>query len=382
MRFPANLSGWIVCFAVFLGSALPANAQPAASSPVVSPDVGADRKVTFRLRSPNVKDVKISGDFTPKDVAMTADAQGVWSYTTSPLEPGFYGYYFKVDGVRIPDPGNLLITSGAQYLKSYFEVNGDKPGFWSVRDVPHGTLHENTYKSPTLGTIRRMVVYTPPGYQASSDKTYPVVYLYHGSGDNETMWSRAGRANYIMDNLLAEGKTKPALLVMPYGHSSVPPGPEGGTGGKELYEVSIIERDLIDNVIPLIEREYRVGKQAKDRAITGISMGGYQSLTIGLNNPTVIGHVAGFGAGFRNNQNLDANFKALLANKDVAQKELKLVSIMIGAADGAVAANRRVDALLTKSGITHELIETQGGGHSWLTWRGHLRDLLPKLFKK
>jgi enterochelin esterase family protein len=381
MRCLPTILGAIASAAILLVNAREADAQPAASSPVVSPEVLPDRKVTFRLRSPNVKDVKITGDFTMKDVAMTKDAQGVWSFTTGPLAPGFYGYYFKVDGLRIPDPGNLQITSGAQYLKSYFEVNGDTPGFWSIRDVPHGALHENLYKSPGLGTIRRIVVYTPPGYQASSDKTYPVLFLYHGSGDNETMWSRAGRANFIMDNLLAEGKAKPALLVMPYGHSTVPPGPEGGTGGKELYEVSIIEKDLLDNVIPLVEREYRASKKSKDRAITGISMGGYQALTIGLNNPSVIGNVAGFGAGFRANQNLEANFKGLLANKEAAQKELKLVSIMIGAADGAIAANRRVDALLTKNGIAHDLIETQGGGHSWLTWRGHLRDWLGKLFR-
>jgi enterochelin esterase-like enzyme len=347
---------------------------------VVSPQVDADRKVTFRLRSPNVKDVKLTGDFTAKDVQMTKDDKGVWSHTTGPLEPGVYGYYFKIDGLRVPDPANLLISSGAQYLKSYVEVPGERPEFWAVRDVPHGALHEHFYKSPTLAGTRRMVVYTPPGYQASSAKTYPVLFLYHGSGDNETYWSRVGRANFIVDNLLAEGKTKPALLVMPYGHSSVPPGPEGGTGGKELYEVSVIQKDLLENIIPLVEREYRVSKESKDRAITGISMGGYQAMTIGLNNPTVIGHVAGFGAGFRANQDLESNFKSLLGDKDQAKK-LKLVSIMIGAADGAVAANRRVDQFLTAHGIDHESIVTPGGGHHWLTWRGHLRDLLPRLFK-
>ena len=245
--------------------------------------------------------------------------------------------------------------------------------------MPHGALHEHWYKSPTLPGTRRIVVYTPPGYALLSDKSYAVLFLYHGSGDNETYWTRVGRANFIMDNLLAEGKTRPAIMVMPYGHSTVPPGPEGGTGGKELYEVSVIQKDLLENIIPLVEKEYRVGKEGKDRAITGISMGGYQAMTIGLNNPSVIGHVAGFGAGFRANQNLEANFKALLADKEKA-KQLKLVSIMIGATDGAVAANRRVDQFLTTNGIGHELIVTPGGGHHWLTWRGHLRDLLPKLF--
>ncbi len=366
----------------FFANSPRAAAQPAASSPVVSPEVGADRKVTFRLKEPNLKSVQISGDFAAKDVAMTKDDKGIWSYTTGPLQPGIYGYYFKMDGLRVPDPGNLFISSGTDYLKSYFKVpSGDKTEFWAVRAVPHGALHEHYYISPSLGTTRRIIVYTPPGYGNAAVKTYPTVYLYHGSGDNETYWSHVGRANFIMDNLLAEGKVKPALLVMAWGHSSIPKGPEGGAKGVELYEVSKIEKDVLESIIPLMEKEYRVGKEAKDRAITGISMGGYQALTIGLNNPTKFGYVAGFSAGFRANQSLDANFKALTSDVEAAQKNLRFVWIGIGSEEsGSIKSNNRVADFLKSKGIANEFAVVPGGVHSWLSWRAYLRDWLPKLF--
>lgn len=369
-----------IAFLVLGGSAF---SQPVTTSPVVSPQLGADRKVTLRLQAPGAQTVRIMGDFLPAETNMTKDDKGVWSYKTGPLTPGVYGYFFRLDGTRIPDPGNLLISAGASYLKSYVEVEGGQPEFWSVRDVPHGTLHEHFYKSASLGTTRRIVVYTPPGYgqAAASRKTYPALYLYHGSGDNETFWSRVGRGNFIMDNLLADGKTKPALLVMCYGHAAVPPEPEGGANGAELYSVSKIEKDLLESIIPLVEKEYRVGKEAKDRAITGLSMGGYQSLTIGLNNPSTFGYVAGFSGGFRASTDLAANFKGLLANVENARNELKFVRIEIGAKEpGGVGANQRVEEFLTSKGIPHEWVVTPDGMHSWLSWRGYLRDLLPKLF--
>jgi enterochelin esterase family protein len=372
----------LVVTACFLMLGARAYAQPVLNSPVVSPQVSPDRKVTVRLPAPDAKTVTVTGDFTrTAETPMTKDDKGVWSFTSPVLEPGVYGYFFKLDGVRVPDPGNLLISSGATFLKSYVEVNGDQPQFWSVRDVPHGTLHENLYKSPSLGTTRRIMVYTPPGYNESNKKDYPVLYLYHASGDNETFWFKVARANFIMDNLLADGKAKPALIVTCFGHTSVPPGPEeGGPGG--LYDVNLIEKDLLENVIPLVEKEYRVSKQGKDRAIAGHSMGGYHAMTIGLNNPDKFGYVAGFSAGFRANQDLDANFKGLLADPKKSNEELQHVWVQVGAdeGNGMIGPNRSVDAFLTSKGIKHDLVVIPGGWHSWMTWRGSLRDLLPQLF--
>lgn len=381
MKLNPKLFATLAVVVCFLALGQRAYSQPTFGSPVVSPEVSPDHKVTLRLLAPNAKDVKVMGDFVTNELAMTKDDKGVWSFTTPTLAPGVYGYYFRVEGVRIPDPGNLLISSGARFLKSYVDVPGEKPEFWAVRDVPHGTLHEHLYKSPSLGTTRRVIVYTPPGYNASAAKTYPVVYLYHGSGDNETYWSRVGRANSIMDNQLAEGKCKPALLVMAYGHSSVPPGAEGGENGVELYEVSVIKKDLLENVIPLIEKEYRVGKSGKDRAILGMTMGGYQAMTIGLNNPSKFGYVAGLSAGFRADQDLESNFKGLLSDPAGANKELKLVWIGIGSTEtGGIAINRRVEEFLTSKGIKHEWAVVEGGTHTWVSWRGYFRDLLPRLF--
>jgi enterochelin esterase family protein len=376
---PSRTLAIVACF-LMLGVRV--YAQPVLNSPVVSPEVSPDRKVTVRLSAPDAKSVSVTGDFNrTTETAMTKDAKGVWSFTTPVVEPGVYGYFFKLDGVRVPDPGNLLISSGATLLKSYVEVPSDKPQFWSVRDVPHGTLHENLYKSPSLGTTRRIMVYTPPGYNESNKQDYPVLYLYHASGDNETFWFKVARANFIMDNLLADGKAKPALIVTCFGHTSVPPGPEEGISAG-LYDVSLIEKDLLENVIPLVEKEYRVGKQAKDRAIAGHSMGGYHALTIGLNNPDKFGYVAGFSAGFRANQDLEANFKGLLADVQKSNQELKHVWIQAGADETAdmIGQNRRVDEFLTGKGIKHEFDLIPGGWHSWITWRGSLRDLLPKLF--
>jgi enterochelin esterase family protein len=307
-------------FAVGVASAQPAsNAGPGVPT-VISPEVAADRTVTFRLFAPNAQAVTLNGDFFREGGAgmpLVKGADGVWSLTLPAQEPGVFGYYFRLDGVRMIDPGNLLLSSGEEFLKSYVEVPGDGPQFWSVRDVPHGELHEVLYRNPSLAQPqRRIYVYTPPGYDAAAAKTYPVAYLYHSTTDNETFWPRVGRANYIMDNLIADGKAKPAILVMPFGHTSVPRGPEPGAGGQDLYDVAVIGDDLVAHIIPTMEKEFRVGKTAKDRAIFGFAMGGYQSATIGLNHPGVFGYVAASSANFQTKPNMDlaVNFQPLLAN--------------------------------------------------------------------
>src|SRR3954463_6420293 len=225
---------------------------------VVSPEVAADRKVTLRLFAPNAKEVTLNGDFFttgPTSAPMTKDANGVWSITMPPQEQGIFGYYFRVDGVRMIDPSNLLVTSSTEFLKSYVEIPGDSPAFWAVRDVPHGQLHEVWYKNPALG-VRRAYVYTPPGFDAAAAKTYPTAYLLHSTTDNETFWARVGRANFIVDNSIADGRAKPLLLVMPFGHTSVPRGPEEGAGGTDLYDVAVIGKDIVEYLMPVIEKQF------------------------------------------------------------------------------------------------------------------------------
>ncbi|MEI6862108.1 MAG: alpha/beta hydrolase-fold protein, partial [Verrucomicrobiota bacterium] len=277
MKLPRSLLSRLLSAALLLAlAASPAYAQPASNAAngavqVVSPEVAADRSVTFRLYVPNARAVVFNGDFYPEGSAGQAMAKadnGVWSLTLPPQPPSIMGYYFRVDGVRIIDPSNLSISSSAEFLKSYVEVPGDGPSFWSVRDVPHGQLHEVWYRNPALGQ-RHAIIYTPPGYDAASAKTYPAIYLLHSTTDNETFWSRVARANFIVDNLLADGKAKPVLLVMVFGHTSVPRGPEEGAGGTDLYDVAVIGRDVVENVLPLVEREFHAGKTPADRAIFG-----------------------------------------------------------------------------------------------------------------
>lgn len=366
------------------------HAQPAANAngalQVVSPDVAADNKVTFRLYAPNVKQVRLTGDMIANNTNLKKDeATGVWSFTTpEPLPAGYYGYYFNIDGIRSSDPSNLNTFGGGRYMKSYYEVKGDGKQFWSQRPVPHGILHEVLYENPTLGS-RRVLVYTPPGYNAAENKTYPAVYLYSGSGDNETYWSRIGRAHFIMDNLIADGKAKPALVVMPYGSAVLPaPGDGQEDTADGTYGVKAIERDLIGSVIPTIEKHFKVGKTPADRAIFGFSMGGYLAPTIGLNHPEVFGWVAGSStAGFRGTGVPNQNFKPLEAQLDLAKKNFKFIGLMVGTGPGetgGTAGNKAAVDHLTGLGLKVEWSQPQGGLHAWHSWRGYFRDLMATKF--
>lgn len=359
------------------------NANGAAQ--VVSPDVAADRSVTFRLYAPNAKSVTLNGDFTLQgipDTSMTRDTNGVWSRTLPPREPGIYGYYFRVDNLRIVDPGNLYITSGAQYLKSFVAVEGGGPQFWSQRNVPHGEVHEVWYQHPTLGQ-RRFFVYTPPGYDGTSPKTYPAVYLLHAATDNESFWTQIGRANFIMDNLIADGEAKPALVVMSFGHLAVPPGPEGGTNAGDPNDAMAIGRDITEQVMPIVEKEYHAGKEAKDRAIFGFAMGGYQAVSIGMNHPGVFGYVAGSSATFRPNTDLAGFFKGLNADLPGAKENIKFINLMVGSQEsGSIPANKRVADYLTGLGLKTEMTTPSGGTHTWQSWRGYFRDLMERKFFK
>jgi enterochelin esterase-like enzyme len=362
------------------------HAQPATNSEaalqVVSPEIGADRSITFRLYAPNVRAVTLNGDFfheAASGPAMTMNTAGIWSYVLPPQEPGIYGYYFRTDGVRVPDPSNLLISSSTQYLKSYVEVPGEQPQFWSVRDVPHGQLHELWYRNPTLGQ-RHVIIYTPPGYDPAAMRTYPVIYLMHSTSDNETFWPRVGRANFILDNLIAEGKTRPAILVMPFGHTSVPRGSEEGAGGKDLYDVAVIGRDLVEQVMPLVETKFHASHEAADRAIFGFAMGGYHAVTIGLNHPGLFGYVVGSSANFRPAMDLATNFAPLNADLSSAKKNLHYLAMMTGTGEaGGIPQSKRVADYLSGLGL-HVEWSTPYGTHTWNSWRGYFRDLLERKF--
>jgi enterochelin esterase-like enzyme len=371
---------------VLLALASLARAQPATNAAngavqAVSPEVAADRSITFRLYAPNAKSVTLHGDFyaanNSNGPALVRGENGVWTITIPPQPAGVHGYYLRVDGLRLPDPSNLALSTSTEFLKSYVEVPGEAAQFAALRDVPHGELHEVFYKNSALGQ-RRVIIYTPPGYDPAATRTYPALYLLHSTTDTEVFWTRIGRAHLILDNLLAEGKARPMLLVMPFGHTSIPRGPEEGAGGNDLYDVSVIGKDIVENIIPLLETRFHAGKSAADRAIFGMAMGGYQAITIGMNYTGTFGYVTASSANFRANMDLAANFKSF--NADAAKRDLRYFAMMAGTAEsGSYPQSTRVVTYFNALGVKTDWM-TPEGSHTWHSWRGYLREMLEKKF--
>ena len=360
-RIRAGLSVCSLC-AVTLALSPSARAQQNAQH-VTPTQVNAERKITFQFYAPKATSVKVEGGLRAD---LVKGDNGVWTATTAPLEPDVYTYHFLIDdSIRLLDPANPN-TKGLQ--ESLLVVPGATPEPWEEQNVPHGAIHIHSYTSKALGVTRRLHVYTPPGYDAKGRTRYPVLYLLHGSGDDDSMWNSIGRANVIMDNLIAAKKAQPFVVVMPLGH--VPPGADRRKG---------FENDLLQDVIPLIESNYNVRTDAQHRAIAGLSMGGFQSMTVGLNHLDKFAYVGVFSAGLRDNLAGPGDFPDLTSNPKQANDKLKLLYIWIGKNDFLIRNAQQFDAFLTEKGITHLYHETEGT-HEWPVWRHALADLAPRLF--
>jgi enterochelin esterase family protein len=346
-----------------------ASAQPPRQAPTVSPEVNPDRSVTFRLRAPKATEVAVSGEWPGGTKPMTKDDQGVWSVTVGPLAPELYGYGFVIDGVRTADPGNPAVKPMRSPTTSILDVPGEKPLLHDFTDVPHGTVHSHVYWSKSLGKKRNLCVYTPPGYD-KTEKSLPVLYLLHGAGDNEGTWTALGRAHFILDNLLAAGKVVPMIVVMTDGHAAFAK-PDGARG------VPFTE-DFLHDVMPLAEANYHLDPKPTRQAIAGLSMGGGQSLTIGLNHPELFGWVGAFSAAVGQPETA---FATPLSDPDKTNKSLKLLWIACGKDDGLIARNKTFADLLEKKGIKHQFLTTEGN-HSWPVWRKYLAEFTPLLFKE
>ena len=342
--------------------AMPLRAQQNAPH-ITTAQVGAERRVTFQFYAPKATSVKVEGGLRAD---LVKGENGVWTATTGPMEPEVYTYHFLIDdSIRLLDPANPN-TKGLQ--ESLLVVPATTPQPWEEQNVPHGAIHIHSYASKALGVTRRLHVYTPPGYDAKGRTRYPVLYLLHGSGDDDSMWNSIGRANVIMDNLLAAKRAQPFVVVMPLGH--VPPNADRRKG---------FENDLLQDVIPLIESNYNVRTDAPHRAIAGLSMGGFQSMTVGLNHLDKFAYVGVLSAGLRDNLAGPADFPELTSNPKQANEKLKLLYIWIGKNDFLLKNAQQFDALLTEKGITHLYHETEGT-HEWPVWRHALADLVPRLF--
>ena len=365
---------------------------------VRSPDVHGDRRVTFRLRAPEAARVDLVGEVLQGKgpQVMTKDADGVWSITIGPLPPEIWIYNFRIEGVDLPDPANIsqMPRAAGTAISSFVEVPGDVAAFYDARPVPHGDVRMVLYESKAMGVNRYLWVYTPPNYDTSRDR-YPVYYLLHGNGETQSGWVANGRANLILDNLIAAGNAAPMIVVMPHGHpiqsASVGPPvvvpPYGGDPG--MLNFTLFTRDLLDQIIPLVDRRYRVYTDPAHRAIGGLSMGGFQSLEIGLAHPELFGYVLAYSGGFGSLGpqppaapiETQAPWVQLLANPSATTKRLQLLFLGCGQQEtGMLAPGQRLVRLLQERGINAHWSDYPGR-HVFSVWRNLLHESVPLLFR-
>jgi enterochelin esterase-like enzyme len=360
----------VLCLSILCRPAPQLRAQQFQS--IISPEINSQHQVTFRLLAPNATQVGLQAQFLQAARPMTKDSKSIWHVTVGPVEPDIYEYNFIVDGLSVVDPSNSWLKVWLRNSRNLVEIPGDEPMFYEEQQVPHGTLHIHKYQSKSLGVPRQFYLYTPPGYETNRNTKYPVLYLFHGFGDPVDAWIGIGRANLIMDNLIAANKAKPFIIVMPYGHTPSSPPVMRSIGRYEAFE-----KDLIEDVIPYVQECYRLGTEQKDRAIAGLSMGGGQSLTIGLGNPDVFGWVGAFSSAIPEEQKLEE----LLDKPEAINEKLKLLWIGCGRQDFLFEANQKFLERLKADKIKHISNITEGA-HEWRIWRNYLNELAPLLFKK
>lgn len=370
-------------------------------APIVSPEVKADHTVTFRIQAPAADSVQITGDFLPPakmktqwgmiDVPGTAKLtkgeKGIWTFTSQPLASDLYSYTVIVDGFKTTDPSNVYIIRDVSSVFNVFIVGGGKGDLYQVSKVPHGSVTRRWYDSPGNGMARRATIYTPAGYETSKEK-YPVLYLLHGMGGDEEAWIALGRTSQILDNLIAQGKAKPMIVVMTNGNVAQEAAPGESNLGYVKPSMQMDHtmdgkfEETFPDVIKFIESNYRVKAEKSGRAIAGLSMGGYHSLHISRFYPNTFDYVGLFSAAIMSNDKATSEvYKNFDSTLDAQMKNgYKLYWIGIGKADFLYKANEEYRAKLDKKGMKYTYVETEGG-HTWTNWRVYLSQLTPLLFK-
>ena len=393
---------------LLLGTAALLMAQPPQrevnpNNALKSPEVLPDHRVVFRIYAPKASSVEVTGDFVTQGLApagkLTKDDKGVWSATVGPLPPDLYTYVFNVDGVRTIDPKNGTVKQATDTMPggpidSLVYIQGPGTEFEDIGQGPRGDVREVWYFSKALKVMRRLHVYTPPGYDQSTAK-YPVFYLIGGGFDNDSAWNSIGRVNFIMDNLINQGKAKPMIVAMPSESVDVPgaapaqtrgttPGGRGNTPESLNQQYDTFGDDLLHSVIPFVEGRYRVLASQPSRAIAGLSMGGGETLRIAPQNIDTFSHIGVFSMGWHDHINPDfetRNEEKFFAHPEQTNKLVKVFWIGCGKHDALIGdGDRRLDELLTKRGIHHVFHETEGA-HTWIEWRAYLREYAPLLFR-
>ena len=385
----------LLVFVFFFVLFIPSQAQQSLSggNEILSPEIHEDQRVSFRVSAPEADEVKLSGDWMPAEgwvpgsVLMNKDENGLWSFTTGILEPELYGYAFLIDGVRTNDPNNVFVSRDIATNTNIFLIPGGQADLYKVNDVPHGTVSRRWYQSPGLGMSRRITIYTPPGYESNED-AYPVLYLLHGAGGDEEAWIELGRTAQIMDNLIAQGEVKPMIVVMPNGNVSQQAAP--GEGIRGYYKPQFMEPGTMNgqfeasfmDILNFVESSYRVKTDKANRAIAGLSMGGFHSLHISRYYANTFDYVGLFSPAILPNQNttsevykdIDSTLKAQMEN------DYKLYWIGIGKTDFLYDNVFAYSQKLAKMGMAHIFVESEDG-HVWKNWRIYLYTFTPRLFR-
>ena len=365
-----------ISLAILLAAAAAAQAPPPPDT-LVSPEVQPDHRVTFRLRAAKASEVTFFGDWMTigTQEKMTKGSDGVWSVTLGPLAPSVYIYSFTVDGINIADPVNPRIKLRARTSASLVEVHSDPPALPEARDVPHGAVEINWEKSKALnGETRSVWIYTPPGYAKESGRRYPVLYLFHGSNDTAAGWTTVGSANFILDNLIAEKKAVPMIVVMPFGHAV----PFGSPRELQARNTTLFEQYLLEDVMPLVESKYRVAPGSKMRAIAGLSMGGGQSIHIGFGHTDLFSAVGVFSSA--PSADFETRFAAAVNDAKTTNARLKTVWIGCGKQDPVFPRAQKFSEMLTAHKIQNTFRATEGA-HTFTVWRLCLGEFVPLLFR-
>lgn len=384
------LSLFVVILTLFTGSTDAQTEDPSipASTNITGvnfPRILADNRVIFQVRAPNAKQVQID---LGRLYDMQRDDAGTWTVTTDPQDPGFHYYSLVIDGLRVADPASESFY-GTGRMSSAVEIPEKGVDFYTVKDVPHGDIRSKWYFSKYTNSWRRLYIYTPPGYDAETDRKYPVLYIQHGGGEDERGWAQQGKTDLILDNLIAEKKAKPMLVVIPNGNV---PSPGGARGGYSREGMAGFSEELINTIIPFVESNYRVLTDAKSRALSGLSMGGGQAFYVGLQNTDKFASVGifstglfgGIGGGARGAAgggfNADEQIPGLLSSAKSFNDKLDLFYLSVGEQDPRIGATKNIVATFRENGLEVEF-NSFPGAHEWQVWRKSLHDFASRLFK-
>jgi enterochelin esterase-like enzyme len=363
-------------------------AQPPRGPFVVSPQVLPDKKVTFRYLAPLAKEVKLSAQFERAAIPMVKDSIGIWSVTVGPVKPDIYPYSFQVDGITVMDPANEAFFPNERFKASLVDVPGFTPLVHAIRDVPHGAVNYEYYPSAE-GTTGSVVIYTPPGYDKAISRKYPVFYLISGTTDTEETWFKVGRTNFILDNLIAAGKAVPMIIVMPYGNieariseqrgGTKPADPTNRESADAIARAKSFEDDLVKNLIPYVEKNYRTVANKDNRAIGGFSRGGGQTLRTAFGNMDKFSWVCCYSA-YLSPKEMETNFKPVIDNPVNTNKQLKLFWISVGVEDFLYNATAEYMNYLRDKKVNYKSMVTLGG-HTWMNTKVYLAETAQLLFK-